>query len=565
MNKLLIIIILAISSHSFSQNHLWSISYGTTASETPYKFATNAQGDIISTGYFTSDIDLDPSASTANFTNNGSRDLYIQKLNSNGDFVWGKTIGSTGQDEGRDVVIDNADNIFILGTFENTVDFNTGGSNGVITSNGSRDVFLLKLNNTGDFVWVKNIGGIENDDCFSLVIDNNDNLYISGVFYQTVDFGLGSSPQPITSIGSSDAFVLKLNNNGDYIWVKAYGSTSQDYAGQIMVNNLGEVYVAGGFANIVEFEYGVSQTYLTSTGGFFGLDSYLLKLDNLGNYVWVKHTCSSIGDVFVMDSKMDNDGNIYNIGSIEDVTDFDPSSNTENANTVSSTNQYFIQKLNSNGDLVWAKLNGAVDASKMTITNSNNLLLVGSFSGTVDFDLGVNNFDLTPQNSTNGAFFQTINSNGEFVNAYYLDGFNNQACYYGIKDIKYDNNGDILVYGQFSGTIDLNVDPNQNNTYTSLGSNDIFFLKQTNFDVGLDKNNQQINFDVYPNPTNDLLTIKTDIDTKVDVKIYNINGALVYSNSFKNKININLQEAPGVYIVELNSENSVKRMKLVKK
>ncbi len=558
---LLILTLFVFNNYNFSQDYLWSVTYGTVSIETPSKFAVSSQGDIISTGYSDADIDLDPSAATSLFTNNGSRDLYIQKLNAQGDFVWGKYIGSTGQDVGNNIVVDNSDNIYVLGTYNGTVNFNPNGTGGTVTSNGNRDIFLLKLNSNGDFIWVKSIGANGDENAFSLKVDNNNNLYISGVFYNTVDFGLGTSPKLETSIGYSDAFVLKLDNNGDYIWVNTYGNANQDYAGEILLSSTNEVYIAGGFANTVDFEYGPGSTTLTSAGGFFGLDSYLLKLNTLGQFVWVKNTATSIGDVFVWQSKMDNMGNIYNIGSVENTTDFDPSSTVNDASTSPTSSTSFIQKLDSDGNLVWVKLNGDLQTRQLTFTSSNNLLLVGEFNGTQDFDLGSNLFNLTPVNSIYAAFFQTINSNGDFVNAYLIDGYNNQTGRYMIKDLKYTSNNDLLVYGQFSGTIDLNVSPTQFATSTSAGSNDVFLLKQTNFDVGIESNS--IDISIYPNPTTGQITIETN-NTNSSLNIYNIKGEVIYSDQIVKKYTLYLNEAPGVYFIELKSSNSILKQKLIK-
>jgi len=563
-SALLLTLSIVFNNLCFTQDYLWSITYGGTQLESPSDFTINSQGDIISVGYSLGGIDLDPSVSgVSNYTNNGSRDIFIQTLNENGDFLWAKSIGSTGQDVANKVAIDNSDNIYILGRFDGTVDFNPGGSNGTLTSNGGYDIYLLKLANNGDFLWVKQIGNSTNEFANSLKLDANNNVYLSGVFSGTIDFGMGGTSMLETSAGSDDAFVLKLDNDGNYGWVYAFGGTGQDYSGGILLNDAGDVYLFGGFANTVDFEYGAGTTSLTSAGFFFGLDSYLLKIDNSGSFVWVKNTGTSVGDVFAFHSEIDNMGNIYTTGSIEDITDFDPSINVYDASTSSPSNTAttYIQKLNSDGDLVWVKLNGNLDAYNLAFTSSNNILLVGEFSGTKDFDLGAGNFDMIPVNSTYALFFQTLNDNGDFVNAYFIDGYNNQVGRYSPKKVKYLSNGDLLVYGQFSGTIDLNVSPSIFETSTSAGSNDIFLLKQTNFDVSIKANT--LNASIFPNPTTGLINIKTN-NNNSNLSIYNIDGKLVYSNIISSNFVFELEQTPGIYFIEIESDNSIQKMKLIK-
>jgi endonuclease V-like protein UPF0215 family len=116
------------------------------------------------------------------------------------------TYGGTANDAGFGITIDSSGNSYITGYFQGTVNF--GG--GDVTSAGGNDIFVLKLNSSGTFQWVSTFGGTSNDNGYGITIDSSGNSYITGYFNGTVDFGGGD----VTSAGSTDIFVLKLNSSG---------------------------------------------------------------------------------------------------------------------------------------------------------------------------------------------------------------------------------------------------------------------------------------------------------------------------------------------------------------
>jgi hypothetical protein len=130
----------------------------------------------------------------------------VLKLNSSGTFQWVSTFGGTSIDGGEDITVDSSGNSYITGRFRETVDF--GGGN--VTSAGGGDIFVLKLNSSGTFQWVNTYGGTSADVGEGITVDSSGNPYITGWFYETVDFGGGN----VTSAGVADIFVLKLNSSG---------------------------------------------------------------------------------------------------------------------------------------------------------------------------------------------------------------------------------------------------------------------------------------------------------------------------------------------------------------
>jgi hypothetical protein len=113
--------------------------------------AVDANGSVYTTGDFADTVDFDPGVGTANLTSAGGSDIFISKLDSNGDFAWAKRIGGTGADVGRRIAVDTALNVYTTGTFEGTVDFDPGIGTANLTSTTPEDFFIAKLQEVAVF------------------------------------------------------------------------------------------------------------------------------------------------------------------------------------------------------------------------------------------------------------------------------------------------------------------------------------------------------------------------------------------------------------------------------
>ena len=179
------------------------------------------------------------------------------------------SFGGTSGDQGRGIAVDSSGNSYITGYFEGTVDF--GG--GDVTSAGNPDIFVLKLDSSGVSQWANTYGGTSTERGYSIAVDSSGNAYITGFFNGTVDFGGGD----VTSAGSNEIFVLKLDSSGVSQWVNTYGSTSNNLGLGIAVDSSGKFYTTGGFQGTVDFGGGD----ITATANS---DIFVLHLNSLGQY-----------------------------------------------------------------------------------------------------------------------------------------------------------------------------------------------------------------------------------------------------------------------------------------
>jgi uncharacterized membrane protein YqhA len=169
-------------------------------------------GFIYTTGSFTDKVDFDWVINNFFLTSNGGYDIFLQKMDNNGNFLWAKSMGGANRDIGNSLQIDDLGNVFITGLFEEKVDFDPNGNVFELNAVGLQDIFIQKLDSNGNLIWAINMGGKSYDRGIDLVIDNKENVYTTGTFREIVDFDPGAGSQFISSNGIYDIFIQKISD-----------------------------------------------------------------------------------------------------------------------------------------------------------------------------------------------------------------------------------------------------------------------------------------------------------------------------------------------------------------
>lgn len=265
-----------------SGNWLWAKSAGGTTStpevlpEKSNAISTDPDGNVLISGYFTGPANFGPYDLTSYYSHvfqNFSRDMFVAKLDSNGNWLWAVASVSMGWAEGRSLIADSSGNACVVGHFG----WQTTFGNDTLTSvNNGYDIFVSKLSPTGNWLWTVSASGIGQDLGADIALGPNNTLYITGSFRYPISFGDTTLPQ-------QDVYrqlVAKMDSEGNWLWaVPLGGLNTQNDDAFIAVDEYGYAYMTGVFWGSAPF----GATTLTSAGSY---DTYAAKMDPLGNIQW---------------------------------------------------------------------------------------------------------------------------------------------------------------------------------------------------------------------------------------------------------------------------------------
>ncbi|CAN5265868.1 hypothetical protein BH09BAC5_BH09BAC5_12850 [soil metagenome] len=373
---------------------LWAKSMGGTTIDVGYAITVDASGNIYTTGTFQGSADFDPGIGTSILTMAGGYDIFISKLDLNGDFLWAKAMGGSTVDFSYAIAVDISGNIYTTGYFQGTADFDPGASTYNLTSAGLSDIFISKLDYLGNFVWAGAMGGPNNDYGRSLTIDPNGDVFTTGSFEDTADFDPGVGTSTLISTGLKTIFVSKINTAGNFVWVKAMGGTINNQGYGIALDQNGNILTTGSFDGTVDFDPGAGIVDLTSQGN---LDIFISKLDPSGNLLWAK-SMGGISSDEGFSIAADIGGNVCLTGYFKGTADFDPGASTFNLNS-SGQLDMFVAKLDPLGNFLWAKAMGGANYEEglsIKVDAGGNIYATGDFNGTADFDPDAGILNLSP-------------------------------------------------------------------------------------------------------------------------------------------------------------------------
>ena len=426
--------------------------------------ATDSKGNVYTAGIYKKTVNFAAPNGNHKFTANNDTDifgkaniydLFIVKHNSNGNFLWAKTIGGPGTENLSSLAIDAFDNIFLSGKFQDSMDFDPNPTKYFINAGKNGLGFLLKLDTGGTFIWAKSYPYY-----FRIKIDKDNNIIGMDKNYSKMDIDPGHDSLILKQEG---VFTMKLKNNGDFIWGKhfeGYGITFGEFA----LDSIGNIYACGNFGTSpVDFDPGSGLNIMKTSSGF---QVYITKLDPSGNFIWAKSVGGQSDNNYTQnDIDVDNQGNCYVTGYYESSRDFDPGMNTYNLPGRPYDNPFsaekFILKLNTKGDFVWVKRidpGHSVVSMPIKCDKKGGIYIGGNFTGIMDFDLGLGT-SIIP--STQGfekiagnyyskdGFLLKLNEWGNFVWAKKIGGPDFDL----IHRLNINNKSEIICLGIFADTL----------------------------------------------------------------------------------------------------------------
>lgn len=339
----------------------------------------------------------------------------------------------------RSMATDPQGNVYSVGLFNTPADFDPGPGVFMMTPQGPFDeaIFITKLDANGNFLWAGQLP-LNIEGLIEMEVDKYGNVYVTSRLRDPADMDPGPGVHIIEPVAAIDAFVLKLNTNGGFVWVKQFSGASWDThvsGTAIGVDEEGNVLICGDFGGTIDFDPGPGVFHMTGSGS----PGFVVKLTADGDFMWAGKF--SGGAIAIRDVKPDLQGNVYATGYFGGSPDFDPGSG-EFRMSSNIDNSAFVCKLDKDGNFEWAIRPGDHNACySIDIDEQGNLYVAGDFSGTQDFDPGPNEYHLTG----NGGFILKLSSAGNLIWARKVENMSSGILY----DVVADNAGNVYAIGDF--------------------------------------------------------------------------------------------------------------------
>jgi hypothetical protein len=378
-------------------NFLWVRTWGGAGIDACVGVSTDSSGNVYLSGKFQQTVDFMPGTSGFSRTSNGMNDIFLVKYDPNGILKWLRTWGGASGDDGYLCAVDSAGNVYVVGDFSsNFVNFNTTGGSDIHNRKGpagSFDAYISKHDTNGNFQWARTWGGGWYTDGPSVAVDGSGNVYVAGMFENTVNFNPGPGVENHTAHGGAgctnpgncpiDVFLSKFDANGNFKWAKTWGGNGSD-CGSVNVDTVGNIYVSGYFNGAVDFNpWGAADIHTSKSAS----DTFLSKFDPSGNFQWAR-TFGGNSSYGGGTTAFDGAGNIYIAGPFIGSANFNP--NGSDIRTSKGGKDVFFTKFDPSGNYQWTKTwGGTGDDGGYGIAIDRGLgtiYVAGVFSNTVDFN-----------------------------------------------------------------------------------------------------------------------------------------------------------------------------------
>jgi hypothetical protein len=529
-------LILFFSLNIYSQKFDWKGRLGGLDADSSVNIQVDKSGNVYTSGIFYGEIDLNQdTVKSNNFNSKGLSDFYIQKTNPFGEFIWGKQFGADSIDRITNVkYFDNK--LFIVGQFSKTIQLD----NVELKSKGGLDAFLAVIDTSGKVLWANAYGGATNDR-FTTISVNESGIYTSGLFNgnimdtttngsllmskikldgsqivwrkvlsdsykikpnssafdlngnlilagsfagEKIDFNpskkdslLSSEKKPSTTFYTQDAFILKLNSDGEFIFAKKIGGTTGNEVIYDLNSFKGTIVVTGQIAGSVLFG-GVNGKTIASKGGE---DIFVASYNDNFELNWVKNTGGAkndLGKSICLDSNL----NIYITGSFFDTDGKGVDFGGVKLYSFASTNA-FIWKMKSTGENLYSGSFGGKDSDNGIYIYANDeeeIFATGVFESEATF------YDqkLKSAGKSDVYIIKSI-SNREygFVIDYAINGVNPESVPFRLEVYKKDI-GNLPWYNRqflLTNANDSDGENNSSNIVSIQGPVDFSILSATNY------------------------------------------------------------------------------------
>jgi len=435
----------------------WVRTWGGPDKDSLREVSADISGNAVTSGSFEGTTDFDPGPGVDEHQAHGADDAFLSKLAPNGNFLWAKTWGGNDYDWCYGHAVDSAGYIYATGFFLYNVDFDPGPGEDYHSDEGG-NTFLSKFDPDGNFLWVKTWGAESGylTEGFGVIVDNQDNPVVWGIYGETVDFDPGPGEDFHTSNGFWDFFLSKFDSYGVFQWARTWGSPEYDFEvlfADLSSDLIGNIYVRGIFKETMDFDPGPDELYLTPVTEF---DSYLSIFGADGSFNSARSWDRNM--YYLANAPLfDGSGNMYLAQNFTGTWDMNPGAGVDN---FTSNGEYdiCISEFNAlSGEYLGSKTWGGSSDDYLNhaaIDASGNVYTYGGFSGTVDFDPGPGT-DLHISDISGGLFVSKFAPDDSYLWARTWGSSEGPPGYL----FTVDNSGNVFISGVFIAPVDLYPGP----------------------------------------------------------------------------------------------------------
>lgn len=523
----------------------WSANAGNTGNEMGWGTCSDDAGNSYLIGSFSSSS-MVVGGTTLTNAGSASTDIFLVKYDSAGTVEWTQSYGTSNNDEGRYVAVDDSGNVYITGYF-NGASLTMGSI--TLTNSGNDDIFIAKLNPSGTVIWATGIGNVNDNRPDGLILDLSGNVAIIGG-YTNASLVIGTFT--LTNAGDFDFFIAQFNgSNGQPGYAQGFGGTGRDDAHALALNKSSGFYYVGGRFDSPTLTLG--STTLTNSN-VISFDGFVFEFNNSQTVTWANsYTSSQVNGL----SHHGSSNTLYVCGEFSDSTLVVGTDTLVNSNSNASDAFIFSSSNNVHN---WAMSFGGSDndaAYGLATSSANQTAMSGVFNGT---------------NITFGSTVLTNANSGTYD--LFVAGFSPS----GSADwaLRAGNNGDDFAFGLHASPQDEiyiagwyglpSITFGTLPVMLNAGGDDAFIARIGAIGTGINDISSADELSVYPNPSNGNFTFINPTEGSLLIQIFNSNAQLIYEELTAEKmINMDLTlQSNGIYFYNISSQDFLKSGKLIK-
>ncbi len=355
---------------AFGQSdRIWATYCGGEADDLGYSVAIDTSGNVYLSGETQSTTGI-ASGGFQNIYSGGYKDAFLVKYDSSGNRLWSTYYGGTSYEWGYSIATDVSGNVYMAGMTTSSFGIAHNGFQNTIS--GGFDGFLVKFDANGNRLWATYYGGLNDDRVYTVATDASDNVYIAGI--TGTIYGIASGGfQNTYGGGSSDAFLVKFDTNGNRLWSTYYGGNGYDQGYSVITDASENVYLSGYTDGTNGIASGGFQNTLAGNN-----DAFLVKFDSDGNRLWATYYGGIDDDKGGFGLATDASENIYMTGYTNSVAGiaFEGFQNIHGGGDYDA----FLVKFDENGSRIWATYYGGTaneEAYSIATDAAENVYLSG--------------------------------------------------------------------------------------------------------------------------------------------------------------------------------------------